>query len=503
MRLFSSSSLRALCLVLCGASIFSLFHADSAGRWLPVSLVIAAYLSFCLLIWQTHRQRQNQELRSSRQLHGSQIDGQVLIAYASQTGYAEQLARKTAEHLQQAGVSTQLCSLAQLDLMLLQKTSRLLLIASTTGEGDAPDQAAGFQRKVMSAQLSLPQLQYGILALGDRHYQHYCAFGHRLEHWLHHQQAHSMFDLVEVDNGDEGALRHWQHHLGIMSGHTGLSDWTTPGYHAWQLSERHLLNPGSLGGAVYHLVLTRHKDHSDDHCNEHVAWQAGDIAEIGPEYPPTENNEQTQGERPVLPHREYSISSISSDGQLELLVRQMRYPDGTLGIGSGWLTEYASTGQNIALRIRENRQFHTPQHDCPLILIGNGTGLAGLRAHLKQRITLGYRRNCLFFGERQRECDFFHQTEIALWQQQGFLPELHLCFSRDHSHDQSERRYVQHALQEQSGLLRQWVAEGAVIMVCGSLHGMADEVHTCLERLLGEDQLEQMAESGRYRRDVY
>ena len=243
--------------------------------------------------------------------------------------------------------------------------------------------------------------------------------------------------------------------------------------------------------AVYQLVLTR-TDGED-------LWQAGDIAEIGPEYPPTDKNVQVDVERPALPHREYSISSIRSDGQLELLVRQMRYPDGTLGIGSGWLTEYAGIGQNIALRIRENRQFHTPQHDCPLILIGNGTGLAGLRAHLKQRIQLGYRRNCLFFGERQRECDFFHQTDIALWQQQGFLPELHLCFSRD----QPQRRYVQQALQEQAELLRLWVMEGAVIMVCGSLHGMAEEVHARLQQILGEELLENMAESGRYRRDVY
>src|SRR5690606_34272979 len=82
-----------------------------------------------------------------------------------------------------------------------------------------------------------------------------------------------------------------------------------------------------------------------------------------------------------LPQRSYSIASLPGDGQLELLVRRMRHPDGSLGIGSGWLTEHAAIGSEIALRVRENRAFHPLPDDSPLILIGSGTGLAGLRAH--------------------------------------------------------------------------------------------------------------------------
>ncbi len=47
--------------------------------------------------------------------------------------------------------------------------------------------------------------------------------------------------------------------------------------------------------------------------------------------------------------REYSIASIASDGVLELIVRQERHPDGSLGLGSGWLD-----------RTRSPRHGHQP-----------------------------------------------------------------------------------------------------------------------------------------------
>src|SRR5690606_38081067 len=104
--------------------------------------------------------------------------------------------------------------------------------------------------------------------------------------------------------------------------------------------------------------------------------------------------------------REYSIASIASDGVLELIVRQERHADGHLGLGSGWLTEYLPLHGSVSLRLRRNSGFHLPQAPAPLVLIGNGTGLAGLRSLLKARIAAGERDNWLLFGERNRAHDF-------------------------------------------------------------------------------------------------
>src|SRR5690606_14327583 len=91
--------------------------------------------------------------------------------------------------------------------------------------------------------------------------------------------------------------------------------------------------------------------------------------------------------------REYSIASISSDGVLELIVRQERRADGNLGLGSGWLTEYLPLNGTLSLRLRRNSGFHLPESAAPMILIGNGTGLAGLRRLMRARVTAGEQRN--------------------------------------------------------------------------------------------------------------
>ncbi|WP_395010263.1 sulfite reductase subunit alpha [Undibacterium sp.] len=405
----------------------------------------------------------------------------ILIIYASQTGYAEQLALQTQASLQQGGMQVHLSDISQINAQHLQQAHKILFIVSTTGEGDAPDSAAKFSRHILSQSFSLSHGRYAILALGDRNYQAFCAFGHQLDHWLHQQGALRLFDTVEVDNGDDGALRHWQHHLGVLSGHTDLADWHQAQYETWTLSERQLLNPGSQGNPVYQLRLSPPQESQ---------WQAGDIAEILPRRPGIDS---------TLPHREYSIASIPQDGAVELIVRQAQQADGSLGLGSGWLTHYAELGSSIEIRLRSNRSFHPPSNNCPLILIGNGTGIAGLRALLKHREQQDQNENWLFFGERNRAHDYFCQADIEQWQSTGVLSKLDLAFSRD----QTQRVYVQDKLREQATELCDWISKGAAIYVCGSLDGMAGGVDQALREMLGDSVLEKMREDGLYRRDVY
>ena len=51
--------------------------------------------------------------------------------------------------------------------------------------------------------------------------------------------------------------------------------------------------------------------------------------------------------------------------------------------------------------------------------------------------------------------------------------------------------------------LRERIGQGATILVCGSLEGMAQSVHEALIAILGEATLNDLAEAGRYKRDVY
>ena len=221
----------------------------------------------------------------------------MLVAHASQTGCAETLAGQTADSLRAGGLDVRVAALGQLDLARLRGYERVLFVASTYGEGDPPDAAAAFASLMQTAAGAAPQLsglRYAVLALGDSEYAQFCGFGRALDEWLRAQGAQPLFDRVDVDNGDAAALRHWQHHLGLLAGRGDLPDWETPAYEPWRLQGRERLNPDSQGGPCYLLTLAPPPGAAP-------AWQAGDIAEIGP-------RRERGGE--LLPHREYSIASL-------------------------------------------------------------------------------------------------------------------------------------------------------------------------------------------------
>jgi sulfite reductase (NADPH) flavoprotein alpha-component len=203
--------------------------------------------------------------------------------------------------------------------------------------------------------------------------------------------------------------------------------------------------------------------------------------------------------------REYSIASLPADGCVQLLVRQARRSDGTLGSASGWLLATARVGDVLDARLREHRGFRLGDNASrPLILIGNGTGIAGLRALIKARAAQpasprSDARCWLIFGERSAQHDAFYAADLDRWQRSGVLTHCDLVYSRD----QPQRRYVQHRLAECRTELLKWIDAGAAIYVCGSLKGMASEVDAVLEQSLGRAQLDALTTAGRYRRDVY
>ncbi|CAN7250693.1 flavodoxin domain-containing protein [Caulobacter sp. LjRoot300] len=507
-----------------------------ARRLSTAGLVLCGYLLFCLAIAWRQALRKRAARRAADALSAG-TGAPILVVHASQTGFAEELALATARLLGEAGARVTLKSLAEVTASDLAGAARALFVVSTTGEGDAPDTARRFIRDVMGAEPALHGLGYGVLALGDSGYARFCAFGRTLDAWLAHRGATPLFDRVEIDDGDPAALRHWQSHVGVLAGVTDAPDWTRPRYGRWRLVERRQLNPDSPGDGAFHIRLE---------AADGATWEAGDILEIGPRNDPAEvaallarlgldpaapvvaeeaatlaevlswrrlphddgfaaAPNRTLGPQalvdalPPLPHREYSIASLPADGGVELLVRAMSRADGKPGLGSGWLTVHAAEGAEIAARVRTNRAFHAPSDDRPLILVGNGTGLAGLRAHLKARAAAGRCRNWLVFGERTAAHDYFHQGEIEAWRADGVLQRLDLAFSRD----QDRKVYVQHRLMEAADALRAWVTDGAAIYVCGSLEGMSSDVHATLTAVLGAETMERLADEGRYRRDVY
>jgi len=439
-------------------------------RWGSALALLAAYGGLCATL-----------LRRPRAVPApAPEEGDWLVVYASQTGNAEYLAQQTAATLATGGLRARAVCMSMLDPAALTGATRALFIASTYGEGDAPDSAARFAGVTMGSDVDLSQLHYGVLALGDSSYTNYCGFGRALDAWLGARGATPLFERIEVDRANGEAIANWQHQLSHLAGTSDAPDWEAPAYGHWRILERTQLNPGSAGAPLYRIALAPRDGALPD-------WEAGDLVQV---CAPSD---------PDLP-REYSIASIPSEDKLELLVRLQRHEDGSAGAASGWLCLDATLDDTIALRVRAHARFRLGENAArPLILVGNGTGLAGLRAHLKARIDGGVVENWLVFGERNAAHDFLCRDELQGWVDAGQLARLDLAFSRDGDGP----RYVQHVLAERSAELREWMSRGAAIYVCGSLQGMATGVHEALASALGTEALDELAAQGRYRRDVY
>lgn len=448
-------------------------------HWAAAGAATLAWLAVTASVIASRVRARSAERARADRLATEAGNGATLVAFASQTGMAEDLARMTARALTDAGEAASLVSFADLDLAMLQSARRAMFVIATTGEGDAPDSAARVVRRVLDEAAALPDLSYGLLALGDRSYKDYCGFAHAVDGWLKRSAAKPLFDLVEVDDADPDAIRQWQHQLNALTGANAAVDWTPAAYQAWTLESRTLVNPGSPGGQAWRLRLVP--------VGDLPSWYAGDIAEIGVPGPDGAAS---------LASRDYSIASLPSEGGLELLIRLMSHPDGTPGLASGWLTRTVATGAEVPVRIRSNSGFHGPDAQTPMILIGNGTGIAGLRAHLVARQGGDA---WLMFGERCRAHDVFFDDDLQAWLTDGRLTRLDRTFSRD----AGDGRYVQALIDAHADAVRAWVERGAAIYVCGSLEGMASGVHAALERVLTSDGLIALSETGRYRRDIY
>jgi sulfite reductase (NADPH) flavoprotein alpha-component len=526
------------------------------------------------------------------------------VVHASQTGQGQQLAEQTAARLRALGVEAELRSIAELDAAGLCAARRLLLVASTTGEGDAPDTAAAFVRRLMSQTLALPELRFAVLALGDRSYRDYCAFGRALEAWLHACAARPLFERIEVDDGDAQAIKSWLQavesvarsalaaaadavtlqaspwpahaSVGAEQGGTAaaasvltpltVARGNVPGvtrqarsWQRWRLHSRGRLNPHSPAPALWEIEL--------EPILALPSWEPGDVAVLQPLNPPaavqawiaargldaaepvdidgqrtpvgqalrervldpwplphvpSPNGHADTGihysaqslaaeieaveridldllERlPRLPSREYSIASTPASGRLRLIVRQQNHADGRPGLGSRTLLD-SPIGSELTLRLRANPGFRLPPSELPLILIGAGSGLAGLLGLLDARVEQGAHANWLLFGERDPRHDCVLGDELQAHLDAGRLQHLDLCFSRD----PHAPAYVQDALRAQASRLRDWLARGAHLRLCGSRRGMGEGVHATLIELLGEDAVDALIAAGRYRREVF
>lgn len=345
----------------------------------------------------------------------------------------------------------------------------LLVLTATYGDGGAPQSATGFLEHL--EELHLPAGgRFAVLGLGDRRFPRFCQFAATIDTALAGRGLVRLLPRRDMEAARADDFHAWTSELGkALELPLAVGDVGMPRAESrYRLVERTLHDaPGDTPLAILRFAP----------LEAPMPYQAGDLLAVhapGAGAP-----------------RQYSLASDSRDGALDICVRLH-----TDGLCSNYLHRL-QPGDTINATVQPHHAFRPQPGEAPLILIGAGSGIAPLAGFVRQNRP--DRPLYLYWGGRVPSAGVPFEQDLDRALAEGRLSELRTAFSAG-----PRQAYVQDRLREDASELRQLLAAGAQVLVCGG-RGMAEGVRRVLDELLGPLALsvEELRAGGRYREDLF
>ena len=138
------------------------------------------------------------------------IPKEVTILFGSQTGNAQNLAKKAGKTLEERGFQVTVSAMSDFKPNNLKKVKNLLIVVSTHGEGDPPDNALTFHEFVHGKRApKLEDFRYSVLALGDSSYEFFCQTGKDFDKRLEELGGTRITPRVDCDLDFEEPAAEW------------------------------------------------------------------------------------------------------------------------------------------------------------------------------------------------------------------------------------------------------------------------------------------------------
>lgn len=453
-----------------------MIHTGEGLWWLGLALGLGALAIPVLsvtgtLIWLGRRRARPRVVGMVR---ASEADLVILVGSEGGTtwGFAATLARA----LHDAGRRVHLTAMN--DLRAYPKAEAMIVLAATYGDGAAPASARQFLSRLNG--FKGPRVPVAVLGFGDRMFAQYCNFSDSVMAALEADGwpvllAQGRIDRQSVvdfaawgrDLGDALGLALALDHRAVLPATVALTLISRQDFGAEVQAPAAILRFGPVARTGWLRLFG----------NRLPRFSAGDLLGVVPD-------------GSDLP-RYYSLSSSRGDGMLEIAVRKA--PG---GLCSGLLHDL-EPGGHIRAFVRPNPDFRPQTGRAPVILIAAGCGVGPMAGFLRK--ARPGRAMELYFGNRDPQSDYLYAAELAEWQREGRLARLVTAFSRV-----ADRAYVQDRLRRDAAHLRDQIARGGQVLVCGGA-AMARAVAAEFEAAIAPLGLSVAAlkAEGRYLEDVY
>lgn len=208
----------------------------------------------------------------------------IHIAYGSESGNAEKIAQQLAQQDFLSTYSLTLATLNETDLNTLYQDTFLLIITSSFGDGEPPENADEFAEKLEN--LTACNVQYAIFGLGDITYEKFCGYSKQLDSLLQTKSAKPLIERVDADLNYQAIFEQWLPLVQQALTHSNEQPIShqlsvqvygeTSAYQAKVLDIQHLANSEP---AVYHVRLSLQ--------DSGIFYQAGDLIYVKVQQPDT------------------------------------------------------------------------------------------------------------------------------------------------------------------------------------------------------------------------
>lgn len=145
------------------------------------------------------------------------VSKDVTILFGSQTGNAQGLANKAGKELESRGYKVTVSSMSDFKPNSLKKVENLLIVVSTHGEGDPPDNAISFHEFLHGKRApKLDELRFSVLSLGDSSYEFFCQTGKEFDQRLEDLGGTRLYPRIDCDLDFDEPAAEWI--AGVLAG---------------------------------------------------------------------------------------------------------------------------------------------------------------------------------------------------------------------------------------------------------------------------------------------